>query len=103
MFMKKLLAQIFPYIAIVILLMLLSRKQEPEVRVVIRENTRKIDSLENQIDLLVIHYRNISDAYRKTNKELTDLQKRYNELRKNKTPILADSAYDSILNVLYPR
>lgn len=63
----------------------------------------KADSIQNEIDLLLIHYRNVSAAYRKAIEEELKWQKKYELEKKRKVGILTDAAYDSVLNRLYPR
>lgn len=64
---------------------------------------REMDSLQHQYDYLVIHYRNVSEAYRHASQEALKYQNLYERQRKKKLSFDSDSDYDSVLNVLYPR
>lgn len=78
----------------------LKLKEEARIRESLQH---KADSIQKEIDLLIIHYRNVSDAYRKASEEARKFEKKYETEKKRKVGILTDAAYDSVINRLYPR
>lgn len=69
----------------------------------LRKKQKQIDSLEQEYQYIIIHYTTLNANYQRALKKYNDLENKYRAAKSNKTPVLSDPAYDSILNRLYPR
>lgn len=103
--MKTILVILISIICVLVVLVVRKPTPEPpdEHLEVINRLRAKSDSLQNQLDILIIHYRNVSAAYREASTKVLKIQRKYELEKKRKVAVLSDAAYDSVLNRLYPR